>query len=268
MKSSRLLWRTVGLAAVLTTVMMLVGLVYAMNDILNPQPVEYMAEPEQPKPESPLDKNSINIVALGDSLTKGTGDASGKGYVLNVKEQLEKKAGKEVHLIGNYGISGYKTDQLLKDLQEQKSIAYGIDQADLILLTMGGNDLFDISKNVQTSSTDQLDPEKVRLAMPEPLKRMEQILVRLAELNPQATIAYVGVYNPFYDLPEMRPASVHVAEWNEAVFRLTLRYPNLVYVPSFDLFQLNFSKYIYTDHFHPNEQGYVRIAERVVQALQ
>ncbi|MDF2815083.1 MAG: hypothetical protein K0Q81_1283, partial [Paenibacillus sp.] len=28
------------------------------------------------------------------------------------------------------------------------------------------------------------------------------------------------------------------------------------------------SDYMYTDHFHPNQQGYERIAERIVQAIE
>lgn len=268
MKGTRFLWRSVGLAAVLTTILLVFGLVYATMDVLNPKASSYMAEPEKQKAENPLDKDTIRIVALGDSLTKGTGDASGKGYVLNVKEKLEQKLDKQVNLIGNYAVNGYKSEQLLRDLQGQAGVSYGIEKADLILLTMGGNDLFAISQDVLDAQTDQLDPDRVRQRMPEPLKRMEQILAKLSEMNPRATIVYVGVFNPFYDLPEMRPASVHVAEWNEAVFRTAAKYPNMAVVPTFDLFQLNFAKYIYSDHFHPNQDGYARIADRVLQALQ
>ncbi|MDF2669601.1 MAG: lipase [Paenibacillus sp.] len=268
MKGTRFIWRSVGLAAVITTALLMFGLVYAIMDVLNPQPASYMVEPDKPKPQTPLDQDSIRIVALGDSLTKGTGDVSGKGYVLNVKNKLEQTTNKPVNLIGNYAVNGYVTEQLLKDLLGQQGVAYGIEQANLILLTMGGNDLFAISQDVLNSQTDQLDPDKVRERMPEPLKRMEQILTKLAELNPNATIVYSGMYNPFFDLPEMRAASVHVAEWNDAIFRLSLKYPNMVYVSTFDLFQLNFSDYIYTDHFHPNQLGYERIAERIIQAIQ
>ncbi len=268
MNGTRFIWRSVGLAAVITTLLLLFGLVYAIMDVLNPKAVSYMAEPDKPEVQSPLDQDSIRIVALGDSLTKGTGDVSGKGYVLNVKSKLEQSTGKQVNLIGNYAVNGYRTEQLLKDLQGQPGVAYGIEQANLILLTMGGNDLFEISQNVLNSQTDELDPDKVRQRMPEPLKRLEQILTKLAELNPNAAIVYTGMYNPFFDLPEMRSASVHVAEWNDAAFRLSLKYPNMVYVPTFDLFQLNFSDYMYTDHFHPNQQGYERIAERIVQAIE
>ncbi|MBD2861193.1 GDSL-type esterase/lipase family protein [Paenibacillus oceani] len=266
MKSTRTLWRTIGTTAAISTLLMAGGLVYAMNDIMNPKPADFVQQPQQqPAAEA---KTTVDIVALGDSLTVGTGDVSGKGYVQNVKDKLAAATKKQVNVIGNYAVNGYTTGQLLNDLQNAKGVPYGIERADIVLLTMGGNDLFAIGRDVMNSQTDELDPVKIRERMPEPQKRLEHILTRLAELNPKATIVYVGVYNPFYDLPEMRPASVHIQEWNDAAFRVANKYPNMVFVPTMDLFQLQFDKYMYTDHFHPNQEGYVRIADRVVQALE
>lgn len=267
MKSTRTLWRTIGTTAAISTLLMAGGLVYAMNDIMNPKPADFVQQPQQ-QPPAEETKTTVDIVALGDSLTVGTGDVSGKGYVQNVKDKLAAAMKKQVNVIGNYAVNGYTTGQLLHDLQNAKGVPYGIERADIVLLTMGGNDLFAIGRDVMNSQTSELDPVKIRERMPEPQKRLEQILTRLAELNPKATIVYVGVYNPFYDLPEMRPASVHIQEWNDAAFRVANKYPNMVFVPTMDLFQLQFDKYMYTDHFHPNQEGYVRIADRVVQALE
>ncbi|MEF3308146.1 GDSL-type esterase/lipase family protein [Paenibacillus sp. GYB004] len=267
MKTTRTLWRTIGTMAAISTLLMAGGLVYAMNDIMNPKPADFVQQPQQPQPAAET-KTTVDIVALGDSLTVGTGDVSGKGYVQNVKDKLAAATKKQVNVIGNYAVNGYTTGQLLNDLQNAKGVPYGIERADIVLLTMGGNDLFAIGRDVMNSQTDELDPVKIRERMPEPQKRLEHILTRLAELNPKATIVYVGVYNPFYDLPEMRPASVHIQEWNDAAFRVANKYPNMVFVPTMDLFQLQFDKYMYTDHFHPNQEGYVRIADRVVQALE
>jgi lysophospholipase L1-like esterase len=41
----------------------------------------------------------------------------------------------------------------------------------------------------------------------------------------------------------------------------------MVLVPTYDLFELNANKYLYSDHFHPNQDGYERIAERIVQIM-
>lgn len=267
MISSRWLWRIAGSVGLATTVLFVAGLVYTVKDVLYPAPASVAEQPGEPRREKPLDNDQLQIVALGDSLTKGTGDLSGKGYVQNVRELLEQESGKPVRLIGNYAVNGYRTDQLLRDLTTQSGIAYAVKQANIVLLTIGGNDLFAISENVLSSPNAAIDPDELRARMPEPLQRLEQILSKLAEMNPQAVIVYVGLYNPFYDLPEMRQASVYVQEWNNAAFQIINRFPNMVFVPTFDLFQLNFADYMYTDHFHPNGEGYARIARRVVQAL-
>ncbi|MEF3301716.1 GDSL-type esterase/lipase family protein [Paenibacillus sp. GYB003] len=266
MKSTRTLWRTVGGAALLATLLLIVGLVYAVADVINPKPAEWARPPDTPPAEQT--KSSIDIVALGDSLTVGTGDVTGKGYVQRVREKLAALTKKQVNVIGNYAVNGNRTDGLLAALQNKSGIPYGIEKADVVLFTMGGNDLFAIGQDVMNSQSEQLDPAMVRVRLPEPLKRLEQIMAKLAELNPRAKIVYVGVYNPFYDIPDMRPATVYVQEWNDEAFRIASRYPNMAVVPTIDLFQLNIGKYMYSDHFHPNGEGYERIADRVVQALE
>ncbi|UJF36104.1 SGNH/GDSL hydrolase family protein [Paenibacillus hexagrammi] len=57
-------------------------------------------------------------------------------------------------------------------------------------------------------------------------------------------------------------------DWNDRVFTYTNRYSNMVLVPTYDLFEQNLLKYISSaDHFHPNGDGYERIADRIVQIL-
>jgi lysophospholipase L1-like esterase len=41
----------------------------------------------------------------------------------------------------------------------------------------------------------------------------------------------------------------------------------MVYVPTFDIFQLSVDDYLYTDRFHPNEAGYGLIADRVAPLI-
>jgi len=268
LNSTGRLWRAVGLAALLGTLLLIGGLAYAVNDVLNPKAIEWEGAQAQPSGPAAEEKTKIDIVALGDSLTVGTGDVSGKGYVQLVRESLAESTKKPVNVIGNYAQNGYVTEQLLNDLQNPNGIAYAVGKADVVLLTIGGNDLFAIGRDVLDSQSSELDPEDVRARLPQPLARLEQILTALSGMNPNATIVYVGLYHPFYDIPELRPASVYVQQWNDQAQQIAGRLANVVFVPTFDLFQLNFAKYIYSDHFHPNQDGYARIAARVVQALE
>lgn len=268
MNSANWSWKIAAAAALASTVLFFAGMVYAINDVLNPKAGDVGNVSSQPPAESPVDKNNLQIVALGDSLTKGTGDTTGKGYVGNVRDMLEKSASKQARILGNYGVNGYRTDQLLHDLQTNSTVAQMVRRADIVLLTIGGNDLFAVGRDVFNVDKDRLDPEKLKQRMPEPLNRLAQILDKLAELNPQAAIVYIGLYNPFYDLDESGLGSRQVQEWNNTAMSYAVKHKNMVFVPTFDLFQIHFKQYMYSDHFHPNQLGYERIAARVVQALQ
>lgn len=225
-------------------------------------------ETAKPK-ESPLAaKEKIQIVALGDSLTSGTGDLSGRGYTGQVKEKLEKQLGKPVFILNNFAIPGFRTADMIKDLDEKKGIGTALAQADLIVMTIGGNDLFEGGQGVFNGQTDGgFNPKAALDRMPDALKRLEQIMDRVAKQNPAAIICYVGLYHPFLDIDPNREGSPIIQKWNLSAFEIANRYPNVVVVPTFDLFEVNPNKYLYTDHFHPNQDGYERIAERIAQIV-
>ncbi|GAA4861223.1 SGNH/GDSL hydrolase family protein [Paenibacillus vulneris] len=273
MLSTRFLWRTVGLAALLSTLLCVFGFVYAINQIIYPKKVEQTeaAPPQEaakPQDSSLVSKDKIQIVALGDSLSAGTGDLSGRGYVGQTKEKLEKQLGKPVFILNNFAIPGFRTGDILKDMAEKKDMSTAIAQADLILLTAGGNDLFEGGQGIFTGQKDEgFNPKAALDRMPEALKRLEQILDTIAKQNPNAIVCYVGLYHPFLDLDEKREGSLLIQKWNQAAFEIANRYPHMVVVPTADLFELNLNKYLYTDHFHPNQDGYERIADRIVQIV-
>lgn len=310
MRSSRWLWRTVGLSALLSTILCVVGFAYAVNQIMFPksalsdntgevsQPVE-----QQPKQDAWEAKQQIRIVALGDSLTAGTGDLTGKGYVGQVRDKLEQQLGKPVFVYNNFAIPGFRTYDLLKDWDAKTAdLEKSLGDADLVLLTIGGNDLFeggtgifdsqggqdtqgatvpqgttDSSQGSQGTSpqTSQgtpdtgegFNPAAAAQRIPEALKRLEQVFDRVSKANPGARIMYVGLYHPFLDLDANRAGVPVIQVWNTGAFELASRYPNITIVPTYDLFQVNLNKYLYTDHFHPNQQGYERIAQRIVDIL-
>ena len=49
--------------------------------------------------------------------------------------------------------------------------------------------------------------------------------------------------------------------------KLVAPYPNITVIPTYDLFLNHEEKFLYNDHFHPNQAGYERIAERIIQVL-
>jgi lysophospholipase L1-like esterase len=270
LKTSRLLWGIIGVTSSLTTLLFIGGFLYASNQILFPQAASSdvnISKPAEQKDKLIEGKDKLNIVALGDSLTAGTGDATGKGYVGQVRDKLEQQIGKPVFVLNNLGIPGYTTKQVLTDLSLKKT-KDALADANIILLTIGGNDIFQGGAGIfNGTDLQEFNAKAAEERMGPALANVDAILTQLNQANPNAVIFYVGLYHPFSDLDPKREGDLVVQKWNSSVFAMTNRYPNMVLVPIYDLFERNLIKYLSNDHFHPNQDGYARIADRIVQIL-
>ncbi|MGA9225966.1 MAG: SGNH/GDSL hydrolase family protein [Mesobacillus sp.] len=200
------------------------------------------------------------VVALGDSLTRGTGDASGKGYIGYLVAELEEKS-KEKITIHNYGVKGYRSAQLLNQVK-QAEIQRQIKNADYILITIGGNDLFQSGQTFMN-----LDAKKIAQLRQGYIKNLEAVLKELRSINKEAVIFQIGLYNPFIDLNDAEATTKIVREWNFETSKLLDMDQKTIFVPTFDLFQISVNDYLYTDKFHPNAEGYRLIAERVASLI-
>ena len=60
------------------------------------------------------------MLALGDSLTRGTGDETGQGYVGIVTEQLKEELDPREVTVYNLGINGQDSSQLLQQLGQEE----------------------------------------------------------------------------------------------------------------------------------------------------
>ena len=297
MNDSKWIWRSVSLISIVTTALLIVGFVYAVNDIIHP--VGEIPQTSLSQQNAAIENGSaekMKVVALGDSLAKGTGDNTGQGFVKRTVAGLSSHHSK-AELIGNMGINGQTTVELQARLAEE-GVRYALRQANVILLSIGGNDLFkgsDIlmnsksdqagvssapssagtpsgkknsAKNSSSSANEELSPESLMAAIPNASARLKKILEAITEINPNAQIYYVGLYNPFMDIPDLLvPGNEAVTKWNNAAMDITNHHSNMTVVPTFDLFNRHLDKYLSTDHFHPNSDGYQRISERIIQAV-
>lgn len=280
MKNTRLTWGIAGLAGLLSTLLFATGFIYAIQTILNPKGEDIpTAVQASPKTDGLASKDQIRILALGDSLTKGVGDTSGEGYVGKVRKLLEQGQDKKQVYVWNFAVNGYRTEQLLEDIGKPSALSY-VEQADVVLLTIGGNDLNRFAsspiaaggassgaggQNPQDDMTINMTETKKRL--PEALDRLNRIITKLAEKNPKAKILYVGLYHPYLDFDPNREGSELIQEWNHQAFLIANRFPNVTVIPTYDIFQNRLNELLFTDHFHPNGDGYSLIADRVMQVL-
>lgn len=205
-------------------------------------------------------KDGIQLLALGDSLTRGTGDDAGKGYVGYLKEIIEKKSKKEITL-SNYGIKGLTSIQLASQVKETE-VKRKANNADIFFITIGGNDLFqggETLKNYDNKSITALSHSYTT--------NLKSILSTLRSVNKDAPIYLIGLYNPFNDLENSSITSKIVRDWNNETAEACAAFTNVIYVPTYDIFQQNIQSFLYSDHFHPNTKGYQLMAERVAALI-
>ncbi|MFT0800563.1 SGNH/GDSL hydrolase family protein [Bacillus swezeyi] len=209
-------------------------------------------------------KRNIVVAALGDSMTEGVGDQEKKGYVGMIAEQLESRSDVKSVTIKNYAVKGYRTDQLLKKLQDQE-VQQGLKDADYILFTIGGNDLMKVVR--QNFAHLTLKPFRSEQKVFE--KRFANILADIRKHNGSAKLIYVSMYNPFkFTLSELREVDQVVEEWNQGAEKKLKKVPDAKMVDIADIFEeYSDKKKIAEDEFHPNQYGYSLIAKRVYDQI-
>lgn len=210
-----------------------------------------------------LFKKDLKIVAIGDSLTEGVGDETGNGgYVGILNNTFEDN-----HLnisIENYGKKGNRTDQLLKRL-ENKEIEASIGKADLVLITIGAND---IMKVVRSNFTN-LNLEPFQQEQLDYVERLKAIFDKINELNPETQIYLIGFYNPFeLYFSDIEELEMIMNTWNDAGKAVTEEYENVNYIPTADLFSQSTIELLADDYFHPNTRGYKLMANRVLEYME
>lgn len=233
------------------------GFVSGVNDVLNPRASNLIKKTDVVEKEKKK-TGTLQIVSLGDSLTRGVGDKEGIGYIGRMKEDLQKDYKQKVALT-NLAVSGAKMPDLLKQI-ESNGAQYSIKQADVIVLTIGGNDLFP-----GWESLGKIDLETYRPDTETFQNEAKKIIEEIRKLNTDSPIFWLGLYNPFEDVEDLKGSSNIVVDWNASLEKLAINNKNVYITPTFDLFQNRGKDLLYSDHFHPNEVGYTYMADRLVQ---
>jgi lysophospholipase L1-like esterase len=244
----------------------MIGLAMTFNNYFNKgatavsQPVEIQFDETKEEPSIESEKTGFRVVAIGDSLTVGAGDIEGKGYVGNIIDQLNERSTEAV-ILENLAINGLTSDGLVKVLQ-QKQVQQQITSGDLILVTIGGNDLFQGGQTLV-----ELDLEEIALIEQQYLKNLNQILAEIRELNDEATIYFSGLYHPFVELPNAEITTKVIIDWNHQTAIEIAKFNRMIFVPTYDLFQYNLETHLSHDRFHPSTVGYQQMALRIASLI-
>ncbi|MDB5083983.1 MAG: GDSL-like Lipase/Acylhydrolase family protein, partial [Bacilli bacterium] len=191
----------------LLTVVFMAGMVLAVAEV-NPK-LRFFTQPlPPPSPANPSNSTnptspatspllvnpqdgSVHLVAFGDSLTRGLGDLSGKGYIGRVKDALQTQTKKPV-VFTNIAVSGQTSTQL-DALLNQSEVQGLMKQATLIVFTIGGNDLFGA-----TNQLENLSPSTIDAAGQSYKTHLTSIVAKIRAANGTCPVYLVAIYNPFY----------------------------------------------------------------------
>jgi lysophospholipase L1-like esterase len=257
------LWFFPAALGLATAAVLAAGFAAALQGRLG-EPVDPSATPVS-TPAPPLATatadGAFRIVALGDSLTRGAGDAAGGGgYPERIAAAL-RKAGLTVS-VDNLAVDGSETGDFLRKM-EAADVARRVAAANLILVSIGGNDLSHSLRSVVPGET-ATDPTAAALTGAS--LSVQRILSLLRKANASAPIRLLGLYNPFPETYDKRIAKETLLKWNVALEEASYSVSGASVVPTADLFDERPDR-LSPDRFHPGPNGYGEIASRILSTL-
>ncbi|MDF0479982.1 GDSL-type esterase/lipase family protein [Vagococcus sp. PNs007] len=228
-------------------------------------------------------KEVIRFSAIGDSLTEGIGDSTDSGgYVPLLKNDLVEAEKISVVESYNHGKAGDTVEDLMKRINNSKTIQEDLKKSDFITITIGGNDLM---KVIKSELLNGLTYETFKKPSEEYQSNLKDLYKLVRRFNKKAPIYQLGIYNPFYlSLDNMDQLQEIVDFWNQASKEVVVKSKNSSFISinealykgldgqrafgNDDTIQSNDEEkesginnlISDTDNFHPNSLGYQIIA--------
>lgn len=203
------------------------------------------------------------ITAIGDSLTQGIGAVNEEGGYVGILDRSINQS-EQVVTVNNFGKRGNRSGQMLERLSLPE-VEDSIKESDIVLVTIGANDIMRV---LRENITDlNLDPFYEERDLYE--ERLNEITDTIFELNPNADIYLLGIYNPYLQyFGDVEELGVILEDWNETTEQLAEEDDQIFYVPTEDLFSDDTEgSLLAEDRFHPNDAGYKLMAQRVLDYL-
>lgn len=260
----RIIWNIILGISIISAIVFSVSIIISakITNGSNTEREEIKLENTTPKEnESTLSENnnSYNILVLGDSLAKGTGDETGLGFAKEVANIWGTKTSKKIE-VSNLAVNGDVSSGLLTIVHKEENLRL-IELSNLIFISIGGNEV----KVFQNNKNDTILSE-VKTAQDNYLNNLKEIVDFIKSKNKNCRIIVIGLYNPLgEDLSQDNLKILY--DWNYKTDQFLSAYSNIVFVPTYDLFKYNSDKYLAPDKFHPNSDGYKAIANRILEVL-
>jgi lysophospholipase L1-like esterase len=146
---------------------------------------------------------------------------------------------------------------LLALLQADEALRNRLKTANIVSVSIGGNDFLQTIRAFPNS-----DDEELKLRMQILHGSIEEIHTLLKQLNPDATIMLIGLYNPYpsgHDLHEL--GTEYTPKYNEMLEKFTTG--TTMVINPYDVFNTRESEltHINEGDIHPTNQGYNEIVD-------
>ena len=229
---------------------------------------------------SALPSGPVTLVALGDSLTQGDGDDSGRGYPGRLLEMLN--AVRPGSTVTNLGQSGWSSDALINgdqgiesqldraviELQSATSEGRGA----VALVWIGSNDLwylYEYGGDVNNEGDTQ-DIQRFTANMDLILSRLRgtgaAVIVAMLDDQSKRPVALKGEAFTSITQDELARMSVQVGRYNTIIITKAAQYGALT-VDFYNTDIFTNPATLYDDGNHPNQAGYDLIAQKWWEVL-
>jgi lysophospholipase L1-like esterase len=200
-------------------------------------------------------KEPLTYLALGDSLTAGLGSSETNylrlhAFVPRLTAHLRQEY--QVH-VENHGIPGITSEQLLLYLTQGPGVEQKLKDADVITITIGGNDL------LQLLRSENLTKEQIESTIQQFGQQLEEIISQIRDSNEKESIHVMELYTPYDENhPLHLTGQLAISSYNKELSERLSSYKNVHLVSVYTSFLNKGSQLTHIDQndIHPNDQGY------------
>ncbi|MBY0206207.1 lysophospholipase [Paenibacillus cucumis Kampfer et al. 2016] len=194
-------------------------------------------------------------VAIGDSLTVGTGALLGTGFVPIYRRMAEMNLRTFVSM-DNLGVNGLTSAELQQMINGHPRVRQAIREADMITVSIGGNDLIRTFK----ASGGIPNAGKMTQVLGETRHHVSQVMRQIRQLkgDQKYFVRSIGLYNPY---PQSTEAAYWVRQYNS--YLNSAGSGNYACAQVYDKFEGRERELLFWDRVHPNARGYRIIAEQL-----
>jgi lysophospholipase L1-like esterase len=210
-----------------------------------------------------LNTSQIDHLAIGDSVIKGVGANQNEDFVSKFSAELKQVTNKSV-VLTNKGIPGVTSTELNK-LVQQGNYDEEMKKADIITINVGGNDILRLAKQKNYyQALHSFGAIQTDFTM-----NLTQITKHIKELNPNATLVYLELYNPLNPKDEFYSfANKLLPKWNVNIYKVASQFDSSLVVQTSKVINDQHLQYLAADGIHPNSQGYTAISRQMFYEFQ